>query len=188
MRTLTPAVVAALTAANATPILAAELDFASGFLRVHTGTGTLTIAGNAYTGIGTLGQVDTVEESTELQAYGLKLSLSGIPNTLIGTALTEHYQGRACRVYVGALDAQHVLIADPVLVFAGRMDNMQIVLGTESATITLNAENRLVDWDRVRIRRYNDADQQAEYPGDLGFAFTPQMVNETFFWGRVSTI
>jgi hypothetical protein len=188
MRTLTTAVSTALAAENVTPVMFAELDFASGFLRVHTGVGTLTLEGNAYTGVGTLGQVETIEESTELQAYGLRLGLSGIPNTLVGTALTENYQGRALRVFVGALDVNHVLLATPVLVFAGRMDNMQITLGPESASISLNAENRLIDWDRPRIRRYNNADQQAEYPGDLGFEFVEQMVNKTLFWGKISSI
>jgi hypothetical protein len=188
MRTLTTDLTNALAAENVTPVLFAELDFSSGFLRVHTGVGTLVVESNNYTGVGTLGQVETIEESTELQSYGLRLSLSGIPNTLIGIALTEHYQGRALRVLVGALDVNHVLIASPVLVFAGRMDNMQITLGPESASISLNAENRLIDWDRPRIRRYNNSDQQAEYPGDLGFEFAEQMVNKTLFWGKISSI
>lgn len=188
MRTLTTDVANALAAENVTPILFVELDFLSGFMRVHSGVGPLTAEGNTYTGVGTLGQVETIEESTELQAYGLRLGLSGIPNTLIGTALNENYQGRAVRVLVGVLNASHALIASPVVVFAGRMDNMQITLGPETASISLNAENRLIDWDRPRVRRYNNADQQAEYPGDLGFEFVEQMVNKTLFWGRVSTI
>ncbi len=188
MRTLTTDVANALAAENATPVLFTELDFASGFLRMHTGVGTMTVEGNSYTGVGTLGQVETIEESAELQAYGLRLGLSGVPNTLVGTALTEDYQGRAVRVFVGVLNASHALIASPVLVFAGRMDNMQITLGPETASISLNAENRLIDWDRPRVRRYNNADQQAEYTGDRGFEFVEQMVNKTLFWGRVSTI
>ncbi len=188
MRTLTTAVANALAAENVTPVLFAEMDFASGFLRVHSAVGSYTVEGNTYTGVGTLGQVETVEESGELQAYGLRLGLSGVPNTLIGTALTEDYQGRALRVLIGVLDASHALVASPVVVFAGRMDNMQITLGPEAASISLNAENRLIDWDRPRVRRYNNADQQAEYPGDRGFEFTEQMVNKTLFWGRVSTL
>lgn len=188
MRTLTTAVSDALASENVIPVLFVEMDFASGFLRVHSAVGTYVVEGNNYTGVGTLGQVETIEESTELQAYGLRLGLAGIPNTLIGTALTENYQGRAVRVLVGALDANHVLLASPALVFAGRMDNMQITLGPETASISLNAENRLIDWDRARIRRYNNVDQQAEYPGDFGFEFVEQMVNKTIFWGKISTI
>ena len=185
---LTVGMASALTSENVIPVMFVEMDFSSGFLRVNSAVSMYEVEGNNYAGVGTLGKIDPIDESTELQAYGLQLSLSGIPNTLIGTALTEHYQGRALRVLVGALDASHVLLASPVLVFAGRMDNMQITLGPETASISLTAENRLVDWDRPRIRRYNNADQQAEYPGDLGFEFVEQMVNKTLFWGKVSTI
>lgn len=188
MRSLTAGVQAALAAENVIPVLAAELDFSSGFLRVHSGIGSLLVEGNTYTGVGTLGKVETIEESTELQAYGLRLSLSGIPNTLIGTAFAEHYQGRAVRIFVAVLDAGHVLVADPVLVFAGRMDNMQVSLGPEAASVSVSAENRLIDWDRPRIRRYNNTDQQAEYPGDKGLEFMEKNVNLTLFWGKVSSL
>ena len=65
---------------------------------------------------------------------------------------------------------------------------MQILLGSTQSEVLLTAENRLADWDRPRIRRYNDADQQSEYPGDLGMQFAEQMVNKTILWGKVSTI
>lgn len=188
MRSLTVAVSDALAAENVIPVMFAELNFVSGFLRVHTAVGNYTVEGNTYTGVGTLGKIETIEESSELQAYGLRLTLTGIPNTLVGTALAENYQGRAVRVLVGVLDANYALLASPVIVFAGRMDNMQVSIVKEVASITLSAENKLVDWDRPRVRRYNNADQQAEFPGDLGFEFVEQMVNKTLFWGKVSTI
>ena len=188
MRTLTTDVSNAFNAENVIPVLFVEMDFSSGFLRLNSAVSTYVVEGNNYYGVGLLGKVDKIEESTELQAYGLKLSLSGVPNTLIGTALTENYQGRTVRLFVGTLTPEHVLMADPIVMFSGRMDNMQITLGPDTATIFVNAENRLVDWDRPRIRRYNNADQQSEYPGDLGLEFVEQMVNKTLFWGKISSI
>jgi len=44
---------------------------------------------------------------------------------------------------------------------------------------------RLVDWERPRIRRYNNADQQVAFTGDKGFEFVPQMVEKELIWGRV---
>ena len=96
---------AALTADNVIPVMLVELDFLSGFVRVHSAVGNITFEGNTYVGTGQLGTISTIEESTELQAYGLRLQLTGIPNTLISTALTEHYQGRAARIWAGAMDS-----------------------------------------------------------------------------------
>lgn len=188
MRTLTAAMTSALEAANVIPVMMTLLDFSSGYVSVHSAVGSITWGVHTYVGIGTLGEIEEIEESSELQAYGVRLKLRGIPNNVISIALNESYQGRDAKIWVGALSADYALITDPVLVFSGRMDNMQIQLGPESAEVMLTAENRLIDWDRPRVRRYNDADQQAEYPGDLGFQFTEQMINKTLFWGKISTL
>lgn len=187
MRPLTADMLAALAAENVRPIMFVALDFSGGMVRLHSGVGSMIFGGNTYVGTGQLGKISTIEEATELQAYGLKLELSGIPNTLINTALSEHYQGRSANIWLGALTAAHTLIADPTLVFFGRMDNIEIQVG-DTATLILAVENKLVDWDRPRIRRFNNADQQAEYPGDLGCEFVEVTANKTIFWGKVSSI
>ena len=189
MRTLTGPMTTALEASNVVPVMMTLLDFASGYVSVHSAVGSIVWGSNTYVGVGTLGEVETIDEGSELQAYGVRMRLRGIPNNVISIALNESYQGRDAKIWLAALDQQsYALISDPVLVFSGRMDNMQIQLGPESAEVTLSAENRLVDWDRPRSRRYNDADQQAEYPGDLGFQFVEQMINKTLFWGKISTL
>lgn len=42
------------------------------------------------------------------------------------------------------------------------MDTMQVTDGAEPR-VTLTCESRLVDLERAEVRRYTDADQQAEY-------------------------
>ena len=54
----------------------------------------------------------------------------------------------------------------------------------ETATVSLSVESRLSDWERPRIRRYNNADQQIAYISDKGFEFVPQMVEKELIWGR----
>lgn len=188
MRTLTSNFASAVAGGNVIPVMMVALDFGSGRMPVHTGVGSFDYAGMTFVGVGTLGKLESIDEGSELQAYGVKMSLRGVPNNVVSIALGEHYQGRSAWIWAAALTEAHVLIGDPVLVFSGRMDNMQIQLGPETAEVELTAENRLIDWDRPRTRRYNDADQQAEYHGDLGFQFVEQMVNKTLFWGRISSI
>jgi len=186
MRTLTAGVESALSAENVITIMLVELDFSSGFLRLHTGVGDVVMSGNTFQGVGRLGDIEAINESLEIKASGLRLTLSGVPSDQISIALNENYQGRACRVWIGALDTNHRLIADPLGPFKYRMDTMAIQVG-ESSSIQLVVEDMLADWDRPRVRRYNDADQKSQYPTDRGFEFVGEMKDKTLFWGRVVT-
>lgn len=165
------------------PVLFAELVFASGTVRMHSAVGTITWGSADWLGAGSLGRVDPVEEGADIAARGLRLQLSGIPAEHIAIALGEHYQGQPARLYVGFLDAGHQLVADPELVFAGRMDTMDVELG-ESATIQITAESRLAAWERPNIRRYTHEDQVAEYPDDRGLEFVAQTAERELIWGR----
>ena len=66
----------------------------------------------------------------------------------------------------------YAVVADPVEIFKARVNQMNIEAG-ETATISLTVESRLVDWERRPVRRYNNADQQVAFSGDMGFEFVP---------------
>lgn len=181
-RSISAGVDAALASENVALLLFVEMDFPTGFLRVNNSGVTIPWSGADWVGLGHFGSIGTVEEGATLEATGLRLTLSGVPSQHIATALGQVYQGRSCKVWVAPLDSNHQVIADPVMIFHGRMDTMDIDLG-ETSTITVSAESRLADWDRPRVRRYNHEDQQIDYPGDLGFEFVPQMVEKELRWG-----
>ncbi len=182
-RNLTAEAALASQAAVIRPVLLARLDFASGVVAANSGVNTLSYNGDDYLGVGSYGTVSAIGEGLEAKPYGVDMTLSGIPTEMLSLALGEHYQGRDARVYLALLDEQHRLINDPFLVGRFRMDTMNVELG-QSATITLSAENRLADWSRPRVRRYNHEDQQARYPGDLGLEYVTGMVEKPIIWGR----
>lgn len=182
-RTLSAAVLAATQAANVPLILLVELVFDSGSVRVTNAAYTFSWNGFSWIGLGRLGSIDAVEEAAGVQANAVGLRLSGVPVDMVSIAVGEHYQGRACRIYAAPLSASFEVLGSPVKIFEGRMDTMAVDIGS-TATITLTAESRLADLERARVRRYNDADQQAEYPGDLGLRFAEEMVEKQVRWGR----
>lgn len=183
MRILTTAAKAAFSQLNFPMVVLVELDFVDGIVRVCNAGYTFTWNGFDWIGIGTLGSIEAISEGSALQMYGCALTLSGIPSSMISEAFSQNYQGRSAKIWLAPLTADYAFIADPVVVFAGRMDTMDIALG-ETATITLSVESRLTDWDRPRIRRFNDQDQQSEFPGDRGFRYVDQMVQKDLKWGR----
>ncbi len=152
-------------------------------VRVNSAPYAIAWDGHDWLGAGLLGGVSPVEEGGALQMYGINLTLSGIPPEYIATALGSHYQGRDCKIWLAPLDAAMQIVADPVLVFSGRLDVMNIELG-QTATISVSAESRLTDWQRPRISRYTHEDQKARYPDDKGLEFVAKTAEMEIIWGR----
>jgi hypothetical protein len=86
---LTPAAIAAAASPVAAPVVLVELDFASGFFRAWTGIGPLHWAGKVFEGLGAIGAVSEIEETVELRAVRLTLSLSPVPQEVVDIALAE---------------------------------------------------------------------------------------------------
>lgn len=184
-RTLTSDMVTQVTANQLAPILLAELQLSTP-VYLWTGYGTLTYNGKGYLGLGDMGKVSQLDETTDLAARGLTMQLSGVPSALISAALTENYQGRSCSILFGALSTTAGLIASPVIIFSGKMDVMQITDDGTTAQITMTAENRLVDFRRAREIRYTDEEQQTLYSGDLGLQFVTAIQNKAIYWGSTN--
>jgi len=180
-RSLLAGMSAALAGDNLTALLFIQLDFDSGSVYVTNLGHDISWNGQSWIGAGHVGSVDAIVEGDSGSATGMAFTLTGIPPALVAVSMTEQYQGRRARVWFGAI-AAGALVSDPVLVWSGRMDNMMVALGS-TASIRVNAESRLTDFERARVRRYNHEDQIASYPTDRGFEYVPQMVEKSLYWG-----
>jgi hypothetical protein len=183
-RALTSGVQTAVAADVVRPVTLVKMAFDSGTVHYSGADRAITYSGDSYIGIGNFAGFSVVEEGVDLQTYSVTISISGVPTSLLSISLSEDYQNRFVTLYQGFLNDSYALIADPVEIFKGRVNQMNIEAG-ETATISLSVESRLVDWERPRIRRYNNADQQVAFSGDKGFEFVPQMVEKELIWGRV---
>lgn len=165
--------------------LFAEFQFDSGTVRLWSGIGDLAWNGFAWTGAGTLGSVSPIEETAALGAMGVTFTLSGVSPALLAIALGESYQGRLCRLWLGFFDQGWAIVADPVEVFSGRMDRVELADEGSTATIRLAAENRLIDFERAPSPRfYTPEDQKGTYPMDKGLDFVPGLQSKVILWGR----
>ena len=183
-RTLTSAMQAVATAEVVRPIVLVQCDFDSGALNLWNGIGDLTVSGVDYVGAGTLLQISSMKESADLAANGMNVTLSGITEPLISKARDEDYQGRELKILLGAMDSTNSVISSPVIIFNGFMDTMSIQDGAETATITVAVENRLIEFQRSRIRRYTAEDQKIDYPTDKGLEFVAEIAEKEIVWGR----
>lgn len=182
-RTLTTAADQAARAETYRPVVFIALDFSTGFVRVNSSPYALVTGGKTYQGVGKLGEITSVEEVAEVRGHTISMRLYGIPPDMVGLSLTDTYKFRAATVMLGFLDANHAVIADPVVIFSGLMETLTVSAG-EECHVTVQAVSRLRDWERPRRRNYTTEDQAIDYAGDLGFEYVAAMVDKTVAWGR----
>jgi len=185
-RSLTSAMQSAVTADLVRPITLVQCAFDSGNLNLWNGIGDLTVDGVDYVGAGTLLNISAISESAELTANGITVALSGVTEPLISKARDEDYQGRELKVLLGIINEDGTVSVDPVVLFSGFMDTMSLNDGGETATIQVSVENRLIEFERTRVRRYTAEDQKIDYPNDKGLEFVAEMAEKEIVWGRSS--
>jgi hypothetical protein len=163
----------------------AQINFLSGTLYLNDGFGNLLWGGNTYLGLGDYGQIDAIQESTEVVAKTLVMTLSGVSPSLVTSAMTENYQGRVVSLFAGLLDVNALSwIDNPELAWEGRMDFMNISIAQNAATITMSCESRLNR--ESLVSRYTDTDQQIAFPGDTFFNLMWQIPLSSATWGNVN--
>lgn len=182
-RDLTASVITQLQAASVEVGVLFEGEFASGWVRLWSGVGTLSWDGKSWSGVGTLLGISGIDETNEIRASGLTVSLSGVPSDLLSAALGDARSGKTGRVYLAFFSGGSI-VADPILQFEGRLDVPAIEDGPETATISISYESELIDLERARERRYTPEDQQIDFPGDLGFDYVASLQDAQITWGR----
>ena len=181
-RNITSLVETALSAEVIEPFFAIELLFDSAPIRLWTGVGDATIDGNNYIGTGTLLEISSVEETSQLAVRGATITLSGMNSEVISLALQSSYQGRVCNIYFGVVDGN--TYSGLTEIFSGYMDEMNIDEGPEFGSIELKVENKLIDLERARVRRYTSGYQKSKYPNDKGLDFVEDLQDKDIVWGR----
>ena len=187
-RTLTSGMLGVTTADIVRPAYFVRMIFDSGespnVLNIWNGIGDLAFGGNTYTGTGDLLSISEITETADIQASGINVNLAGVKSSLIVIAKDHEYQGRPLTVSLGAFDASGSLISDPVIVFSGFMDTMTISESGQYSTISIAVENKLISFERSKVRRYTAEDQKIDYPNDKGFEFVTSIVQKEIIWGR----
>tara|TARA_B110000879_G_scaffold4015_1_gene5364 strand:- start:443 stop:1081 length:639 start_codon:yes stop_codon:yes gene_type:complete len=187
-RTLTNGMTAVTTADVVRPAYFVRMVFDSGespnVLNIWNGVGDLAFGGNTYTGTGDLLSISQITETSDIAATGINVSLTGVKTSFIAIAKDHEYQGRPLTVSLGAFDASGDLIADPVIVFSGFMDTMTISESGANSTISIAVENKLIAFERTKVRRYTAEDQKIDHPTDKGFEFVTAIVQKEIIWGR----
>ena len=161
----------------------AEMHFMDSIEYLWTGVGPITWNGRTWLGMGALANVSAVTEDSQLTAQGISLSLSGIDSTQLHEALSQIRQGMPVKLWLAFFYPDGTIVPEPVMCFAGRMDQPTIEESGEGSTITIAVENRMADLQRRLVRRFTDQDQRMDWPRDNGFAYVAQLMDWNSAWG-----
>jgi len=167
--------------------LAVKAEFDTDTLYVWSGDYDLSLDGNTYTGAGTLLSISNIEDTLELKSSGLSVALAGMDATVLDLALTENYQNRFITVYLGYLSGGTDTVAGTMTLFKGRMQSMTINDDPNGSTLSVDAENRLIDLLRPYNLRYTKESQQGISSGDTCFDRVQSLQDKEIIWGRSSS-
>lgn len=182
-REIHPATAAAGLGDVVRPFLTIEMDYPDGMVRASTLQETVVIDGQTYYGMGVLGTLSPVQEGAESRSYGVTASLTGVPGNFAAYLQSQDVQGRPATIRVGLMNHAYEIVGEMVTIFVGRMDTQDVSAGKNTA-VDVAIESLLIDWERARVRRYTDVDQQAAYPGDKGLEYVAALQNMSLTWGR----
>lgn len=143
-----------------------------------------TFGGNTYVGVGSALGYDAIEEVSGLQANGIKIYFNASSAEILSLLLDQNLIDRPVYVYRGLLDASNQPVIDPIVIFEGRSDSMQLKEDPSKGTLQLFLEcfDENVDFERVNGRRTNDEEQQILFPGDKGFEFIADGMDKVTIW------
>jgi hypothetical protein len=161
--------------------VAVKVDFASGTVYAHSGTGPIVMGGYVYHGVGTLGSIDSVSESHTTSPTQFKMTLSGLDQSLLATTLNDSCVGRSAEIYLLVLDDAGKVQANNLL-FKGRISSPTARVG-EKNMLQYTLSNVFEDWQRPWTGRFTDESHKAEYSDDRIFRYVSQMAERSIYWG-----
>ena len=185
MRTFSAAALAALTDSAVRPFYLLSVELASTTLYMSTLDHNITWNSHTWEGEGLFLDLGSLTESAG-SAEGFEVEFAGEPSALLSIHLQEVQQNKPALVYLGFLDGARALVADPILLFSGKVSHSKLVDAADSASLVLSIESVLADFDRPKDLRYNHEAQQVKYPGDLFFEYVEQLQEASYFWGLKS--
>jgi len=185
-RGATAAFIAQAQAQAAHQIHLVEVGLEIGTVYLTDGNRQVSWGGHDYIAAGYLLQFSDIEENATPQAATISVSLSGVTQTIMSLFLTYAYIDRPVAIYRAFLDEDGDLVADPLLIFSGRIDAPAFQENPDagSAVLTVTVASQWVDFLRTPGRHTNHDEQQAFFPGDRGFEYVSELADRTIVWGR----
>lgn len=142
----------------------------------------LTFDGNTYTASSLFLGSSEVQETADVAVNTLTLKFSGADLTIISLLLNNNYMNKPAKVYRGFLDDSQALIADPFLLFDGRISNFALEENATTSSINIIVTSHWADFEKTSGRRTAENLQKLYFPNDKGMEFASKTAQK-IKWG-----
>ncbi len=168
------------------PVYLVEVWFDDGTIRMTDAWISVQWNANSYTANGQFLGFSGLSESSDMSIPNVTVQVSAVDQVWISIALSKPYIDRRIAIYKAFLDYRQAVISNPLLIFDGRIDAMEISDDPTGGTCTIavTASSQWVDFQRTPGRHTNDQEEQIWFPGDRGFQFVTN-INQQIKWGAV---
>ena len=122
-------------------------------------------------------------EETDITKSSVNINLSGADQTFISTVLNENVVNDSVDIYRGFLNDSNALIADPFLLYRGKIDSFDIAETDKDSQVNLSIVSNWADFEKKNGRKTNNTSQQRFFSADVGMDFSSQTVQD-IKWGR----
>jgi hypothetical protein len=159
------------------------------YLGISTGTyytdhyKDLIFDGNTYTASSLFLGSSEVQETADVSVNNLTLKFSGADTTIISLLLNNDYMNVQAKLYRGFLDSSQALIADPFLLFDGRISNFALEENATGSSVSIIVASHWADFEKVSGRRSSINSQKLYFPTDEGMEFSSQ-TSQKIKWGK----
>ena len=197
-RDLGPDANAALQGNHVTTVNLVELELDDQTIRIATGWWTLQWNGHDWHAGGKVLQISEVEETVEVRAPSVQITVSSVDDSMREAAQDAlyTYPNRPMTIYLAILGPQNTILGVDI-VWKGRISTMRIidhVSGRGGGRADVQIIGRHKFGKRIRQsteRRLSDAQQRARYPNaggpgvpDEGLKFLATISERVFTFGR----
>lgn len=165
-------------------VFAIKAEFDTDDILLNTGIGDLVIDGDTYEGAGQLLSISEIEDSNDLKSAGVTFSITGMDQQVLSYALTENYQNRPITLLMAFISGGTDQVSASMVLYKGRMVQMNISDDPNGASISLQTENRLMDLRRPSNYRYTKESQASLYAGDNSLNEVAKIQDMKINWGR----
>lgn len=185
-RGMTTAVLDEIAKSQNEPFHLIEIYFDTGTVYITDHYSAVTWNSNTYLAGGQFLTFSNINESNALTVSDIEIQLSGVDRTFLVQILTENFMDREVIIRKGFMNTSNSVIADPIIIYSGKMDEPVINEGSDNCTIGVKVANLFVDFMKTNGRYTNQESQQLFFPADLGFSYAHSVIKD-IQWGVEGT-
>jgi hypothetical protein len=160
-----------------------RLMFPSTPIYVHNGIWNLSFGGNTYIGVYDFAVLDVLEESIENRPADVIVGLRRVPKVIIDPVINEKFHGEPAHIYYSVASPLGIPVSTPVEIWRGTMDYLELKTNEDGVQYLMTCKNIMHNWNKSRVRRITDAEQQRRWPGDTAYKHLASLEEKSVPWG-----